>query len=177
MNMLVLVATTEVRPREAGVKLPDHYAEKEKKMSTDEKVTKDLLETLEDGNDGYTKGAEKLDGLSQPSLVATFREFADQRRRFADELQSMAKSYGDDPDRSGSIVAAAHRGWMTLKDALTKDDAKVVLEVAQQGDEHAVKEYEKALDDDISADLRAVVSRQLSEIRVAHASLKTLTPS
>ncbi|MDQ3094854.1 MAG: PA2169 family four-helix-bundle protein [Actinomycetota bacterium] len=146
-------------------------------MSTDEKVTKDLLETLEDGNDGYTKGAEKLDGLSQPSLVATFREFANQRRRFADELQGMAKSYGDDPDRSGSIVAAVHRGWMTLRDALTKDDAKAVLEVAQQGDEHAIKEYEKALDDDISADLRAVVSRQLSEIRTAHASLKALTPS
>ena len=146
-------------------------------MSTDEKVTKDLLETLEDGNDGYTKGAEKLEGLSQPSLMATFQQFADQRRRFADELQGMAKSYGDDPDRSGSIAAAAHRGWMTLKDALTKDDPTAVLEVAAQGDEHAVKEYEKALDDDISADLRAVVSRQLGEIRAAHATLKTLTPS
>ena len=146
-------------------------------MSTDEKVTKDLLETLEDGNDGYTKGAEKLDGLAQPSLVETFREFADQRRRFADELQGMAKSYGDDPDRSGSVAAAVHRGWMTLKDALTKDDAKAVLEVAQQGDEHAVTEYEKALDADISAGLRAVVSRQLGEIRAAHATLKTVTPS
>jgi len=66
---------------------------------------------------------------------------------------------------------------MTLKDALTKDDAKAVLEVAQQGDEHAIKEYENALDDDISAGLRSVVSRQLSAICIAHANLKTLTPS
>jgi len=127
-------------------------------MSTDEKVTKDLLETLEDGHDGYTKGAEKLDGLSQPSLVTTFREFADQRRRFADELQGMAKSYGDDPDRSGSVAASLHRGWLTLTDALSKDDAKAVLAVAQQGDEHAVMEYEKALEEDISAGLREVAS-------------------
>lgn len=146
-------------------------------MSTDEKVTKDLLETLEDGHDGYTKGAEKLDGLSQPSLVTTFREFADQRRRFADELQGMAKSYGDDPDRSGSVAASLHRGWLTLTDALSKDDAKAVLAVAQQGDEHAVKEYEKALEEDISAGLREVVSRQLVEIRGAHATVQTLTPS
>ncbi len=58
-------------------------------MSTDESVTEDLIQTLEDGKDGYSKGADKLDELDETSLAAAFREFAEQRTRFADELQSM----------------------------------------------------------------------------------------
>lgn len=143
-------------------------------MSTDETVTKDLLETLEDGKDGFTKGAEKLTELEQPSLVSTFQEIAQQRTKFADELQRMAKSYGDDPDRSGSVAAAVHRGWMSLKDAVTKDSPKSVLDVAVQGEDHAVAEFEKALDDDISPELRVVVQRQLGDIRTSRDTIKGL---
>lgn len=136
-------------------------------MSTDEKVTKDLLETLEDGKDGFSKGAEKLADLGAAEHAATFQRFSQQRSEFANELQGLANVYGDDPDRSGSIAATLHRGWMTLKDALTKDTPKAILEVAEQGEDHAVTEYEKALDDDISQGLRDVVQRQLTEIRSA----------
>jgi len=143
-------------------------------MSTDEKVTKDLLETLEDGKDGFTKGAEKLADLGAADHAATFRTFAQQRSQFADELQGLANAYGDDPDRSGSIAATLHRGWMTLKDALTKDTPSSILEVAQQGEDHAVNEYEKALDGDISQGLREVVQRQLTEIRAARDAVAAL---
>ena len=143
-------------------------------MSTDEAVTKDLLQTLEDGKDGYSKGADKLADLSETSLAMTFREFAEQRTRFADELQEMANAYGDDPDRSGSLAAAVHRGWMTLKEALSESDVKAILDVAHQGDDHAVSEYEKALQEDISAGLRNVVERQFSEIRAARDTLAGL---
>jgi len=143
-------------------------------MSTDESVTKDLLETLEDGKDGFTKGAEKLTELGATDHAATFRQFAQQRSTFADELQGMAKAYGDDPDRSGSIAATLHRGWMALKDALTKDTPKAILEVAAQGEDHAVKEYERALDADISAGLRDVVQRQLTEVRAARNTVTSL---
>jgi uncharacterized protein (TIGR02284 family) len=147
-------------------------------MSTDEAVTNDLLQTLEDGREGYTKGAEKLGQLDQPALVTTFTELAAQRQTFADELQGMANDYGDDPDRSGSVAAALHRGWMSLTDALTKDTPKAVLEAARQGDDHAVNEYEKALgNDDVSADLRTVVERQLAGIRTARDTINGLASS
>ena len=48
-------------------------------MSTDESVTKELLETLEDGNDGFSKGAEKLSELGAADHAATFEGFARQR--------------------------------------------------------------------------------------------------
>ncbi len=147
-------------------------------MSTDEEVTKDLLQTLEDGREGYAKGAEKLGELDQPALVTTFNEMSAQRQTFADELQGMANAYGDEPDRSGSVAAALHRGWMSLTDALTKDTPEAVLKAARQGDDHAVTEYEKALDnDDVSADLRAVVERQLTGIRAARDMVAGLASS
>ncbi len=143
-------------------------------MSTDESVTKDLLETLEDGKDGFSKGAEKLTELGAADHAATFQQFAQQRTQFANELQGMANAYGDDPDRSGSLGATLHRGWMTLKDALTKDTPESILEVAAQGEDHAVKDYEKALDTEISADLRNVVQRQLTEVRAARDAVSAL---
>ncbi len=146
-------------------------------MSTDEAVTKDIIESLEDGKDGFTKGAEQLDGLHEPQLVAKFRELAEQRTRFADELQGMAKDYGDDVDRSGSVAAKLHRGWMSLKDALSSSDAKAVLDVAKQGEEHAVTEYQKALDADLSDGLRTVVDRQYQDVVAARDEVATLAAS
>ena len=143
-------------------------------MSTDESVTKDLLETLDDGKDGFAKGAQKLTELGAADHASTFQQFAQQRTQFADELQGMANAYGDDPDRSGSLAATLHRGWMTLKDALTKDTPEAILEVAAQGEDHAVKEYEKALDADISVDLRNVVQRQLTEVRATREAVTAL---
>lgn len=136
-------------------------------MSTDQKVTKDLVQTLEDGHNGFTKGAEKVAELNDPAVVEMFLRYATQRQQFAQELESMAASYGDHVEESGSLAAAVHRGWMTLKDALSGSNPKGVLDVAAQGEDHAVSEYDKALGEDISAGLRTVVERQLVEIRSA----------
>lgn len=141
-------------------------------MSTDEDVTKDLIETLEDGQDGYAKGADKLDESDTPELATKFREFSQQRARFASELTAMAANYGDHIDESGSVAAAVHRGWMGLKDALSGSDPKGVLDTAEQGEDHALKEYDKALAADISADLRTVVERQRADIKAAHDTVR-----
>jgi uncharacterized protein (TIGR02284 family) len=142
--------------------------------STDEAVTKDLVETLEDGEKGFAQGAEKLEETDAPELARTFREFSGQRATFSAELRGLAADYGDKIDESGSAAAALHRGWMSLKDALTGSDPKGVLDAAEQGEDHAVKAYRKALDEDISAELRAVVERQSAEVKAAHDRVKSL---
>jgi uncharacterized protein (TIGR02284 family) len=146
-------------------------------MSTDEAVTKDIIQTLEDGKDGYAKAAEKLGDLDQSSLVSTFTDFAAQRAQFANDLQTMAREYGDTVDKTGSIAAKVHRGWMTLKDTVTKSDATSILEVAKQGEDHAVTVYEKALTEDVSARLRQVLESQLTDIRAARETIAALVQS
>jgi uncharacterized protein (TIGR02284 family) len=143
-------------------------------MSTDEAVTKDLVQTLEDGEEGFAKGADKLTETDAPELAATFRRYSEQRKAFSAELRGMAAGYGDHVDDSGTVAAAVHRGWMSLKDALAGSDPKGVLDAAEQGEDHAVKEFDKALEADISAGLRTVVERQRTEVRAAHDEVRRL---
>ncbi len=72
------------------------------------------------------------------------------------------------------MAAAAHRGWMAVKDALNGSSPSGVLDVAEQGEDHAVSEYRKALDEDISPELRAVVQRQFTVVQATHDEVKSL---
>lgn len=144
-------------------------------MSSDRRVTKDLIETLEDGKDGFTRAAEKLADSDRPDLSTQMRNYADQRAAFSAELETMAANYGDDIDEDGSVGAAVHRGWMAVKDAIAGSDAEGVLDAAEQGEDHAVSEYKDALDNsDISPELRQVIQRQYADIQNAHDAIKAL---
>jgi uncharacterized protein (TIGR02284 family) len=144
-------------------------------MSTDETVTKDLVQTCHDGSDGFAKAAERLADAGRADLADQFRGFGSERATFASELEQMAAQYGDDADKSGSVAGAVHRGWMAVKDALAgSGDPEGVLDAAEQGEDHAKREYEKALDQDISPTLRAVVERQYQAVQRAHDTVRSL---
>jgi uncharacterized protein (TIGR02284 family) len=137
-------------------------------MSTDKKTTKDLMEVLADGREGFQTGAEKLQETDSPEIATDFRRLAQQRDSFYTQLETMAAQYGDDVEETGSVAATLHRGWMSLKDAISGSSAKGVVDAAEQGEAHAVKVYRNALEDDISPDLRTVVQQQCTEIEEAH---------
>lgn len=143
-------------------------------MSSDEKTTKELIETLEDGKNGYAQAADRLADSDQPELSATMRTYSEQRAGFAAELRGLAADYGDQIDESGSLTASLHRTWMSLKDSVTGSDPSAVLDVAEQGEDHAVSEYDKALKEDISAELRTVIDRQYTDIKAAHDAIRAL---
>ena len=143
-------------------------------MSDDEKVAKDLVETLKDGERGFASAAEKLRDSDHPAWATTLQGFSEQRAGFRREIVALGDAYGDDVDESGSAVAALHRGWISLKDALTGDDAGSVLGAAVTGEDHAVSEYEKGLEQDLSAGFREVVSRQHAAIVAARDEVKAL---
>ncbi len=87
----------------------------------------------------------------------------------------MAANYGDTITESGTAAAALHRGWMALKDAISGSDPEGVLDVAEQGEDHAVSEYQKALDNtEISTQLRSVIERQFAAVKSAHDEVSSL---
>jgi uncharacterized protein (TIGR02284 family) len=143
-------------------------------MSDDAKVAKDLVETLKDGENGFTSAAEKLRDSDRAEWATTLQRLAEQRAGFRREIVEMGHEYGDDVDESGSAAAALHRGWISLKDALTGDDAGSVLGAAVTGEDHAVSEYEKAEKADLSAGFREVVARQHAAIVAARDEVKAL---
>ena len=143
-------------------------------MSDDANVAKELVETLKDGERGFASAAEKLRDSDRAEWATTLQRLAEQRAGFRNEIVAMGHEYGDDVDESGSAVAALHRGWISLKDALTGDDATSVLGAAVTGEDHAVSEYEKAEKADLSAGFRAVVARQHAAIVAARDEVKAL---
>lgn len=143
-------------------------------MSDDKQVAKELVETLKDGERGFASAAEKLKGDDHPEWSATLQRLSEQRGDFHREIVALGHDYGDDVDEGGTLGATVHRGWLSLKDALTGDSPGGVLKAALTGEDHAVSEYEKALQQDLSAGFQEVVSRQHGLILVARGEVKAL---
>ena len=143
-------------------------------MSDDEKAAKELVETLRDGEKGFAAAAEKLRDGDRPEWASILQRLSEQRAQFSREIIELGHAYGDDVDESGTATAALHRGWIALKDAVTGDDAGAVLGAAVTGEDHAVSEYEKALEKDLSAGFREVVSRQHQAVVAARNEVKAL---
>lgn len=143
-------------------------------MSTDRKVTENIIEILEDGKAGFEHAADMLRDSNRADLAPKFVTYSTQRAAFSEELEKMAATYGDDIDQSGSVKATIHRAWMSVRDTLSGDDPDGVLDAAEQGEDKAIEAYQEALGEEISADLRTTLQRQYTDIQAAHREVKAL---
>jgi uncharacterized protein (TIGR02284 family) len=75
---------------------------------------------------------------------------------------------------SGSAAGALHRGWINLKSALTRGDDHAILAECERGEDSAVEQYKKALDNGLSASVQQIVSRQYTQVKQAHDRVKSL---
>jgi len=130
------------------------------------------METLKDGEEGFKQAAESVTDLQLKSL---FNEYSRQRARFTKALQTQVQSLDESrSEMSSSAAGALHRAWINLKSAVTSGDDHAILSECERGEDSAVKEYEKALNDDLSPSLREIVSSQYSEVKNAHDRVRTL---
>jgi uncharacterized protein (TIGR02284 family) len=134
----------------------------------------DLMATLEDGTTGFTDAAERLDDLGRKDLGDQLRDMATQRSHFHAELKVLSNGLGHDTTDDGTITAKLHRGWMSVKDALSGDRPTGVLQVAEQGEAHAVTVYETACTKELPEPIHLVVDRQFGDVRTAHAKVTRL---
>jgi uncharacterized protein (TIGR02284 family) len=141
-------------------------------MKEQTEIIDDLIQTLKDGQEGFKQAAE---GVKDPQLKSLFNEYSRQRSRFATELQNQAQTLGkSEPKTSSSAGGALHRAWINLKSAVTKGDDHAILAECERGEDSAVEEYKKAMDDGLSAPVRDVISQQYAEIKKAHDHIKAL---
>ena len=141
-------------------------------MKEQDEIIGNLIETLKDGQEGFKQAAE---GVKDPQLKAVFDEYSRQRGRFAVELRSKAQSAGErDSEMSGSAAGALHRGWINLKSALTRGDDHSILAECERGEDSAVEQFRKALNNGLSSPVQEIVSRQYLPIKEAHDRVKNL---
>ena len=132
-----------------------------------------LIETLKDGQNGFKSAAADVKDIRVKSV---FTELASERTRLAGELQSEVSRLGGEPEKTGSVSAAVHRGWINLKTALGGGE-KSILDEAERGEDVAVKSYEKAMQAKLPPDVAGVVRRQYGEVKKAHDKVRDLRDS
>jgi uncharacterized protein (TIGR02284 family) len=131
----------------------------------------DLIETCKDGENGFRECA---DNVKSESLKTLFDTYARHCAQSAAELQSEVRRLGGDPERTGSVSASLHRGWIDIKSALTGKDDDAVIAECERGEDVAMQSYQKALQANLPAEVRALVERQYSGVREHHDRVRAL---
>lgn len=134
-------------------------------------VLNDLIATAKDGEKGFSSAAEKA---KEPSLKSLFSKYATQRAQYATDLQSFVAQLGGDAASSGHVSASLHRGWIGMKEALSKDEDKALIDECEAGEDAAVKAYKEAVAKILPPQVQTLVEKQFAGVQEAHGVIRDL---
>ena len=141
-------------------------------MNTDvTAVLNELIETSRDGEKGFNKAAEDT---KSSELRAMFTQGAQRCAEGARELQSLVRQLGGGPDQGGSVTGALHRGWVSIKETVMTRDDEAILQEVERGEDYAKEAYRSALQQNLPANVQAVVQRQYQGVIANHDKVKAL---
>jgi uncharacterized protein (TIGR02284 family) len=130
-----------------------------------------LIETLKDGQEGFKTAAE---GVKDSGTKNLFYQYSQQRAQFVGELQAEVRRLGGDPEKSGSIAGALHRGWINIKSTVTGEDEYAVLAECERGEDNALSNYRSALEETLPSNIQTILVRQSEAIKLTHDRVRTL---
>jgi uncharacterized protein (TIGR02284 family) len=134
-------------------------------------ILNDLIETSKDGEKGFNTAAEDT---KSADLQETFRRRAQDCATAAADLQRLLARLGGKPEEGGSVAGAVHRGWVTLKAAVSSRTDLAILEECERGEDVAKAHYAKALSASLPDDVRQVVQRQYDGVLRNHSQIRDL---
>lgn len=135
------------------------------------KVLNNLIETSKNGEKGFLAAAEDT---KNAELRQLFQRRAQDCASGAAELQAIVAQSGETPEDSGTVAGALHRGWVNLKAAVAGRDDLAILEECERGEDVAKKQYADALQENLPANIRAIVQRQYDGVLRNHDQVKAL---
>ncbi len=130
-----------------------------------------LIETCKDGQQGFREAAENV---KNPQFKSLFDSYSRQRAQFVADLQAEVRRLGGDADNAGSAGGALHRGWINIKGKLTGEDEGAIVAECERGEDVAVENYEEALEEALTDDVRSIVERQYMQVKEAHDRIRAL---
>lgn len=131
----------------------------------------ELIQVNIDSRDGFRHASEVTDDLT---LQSAFEQLAIDRDAQADELARFVAWSGEYPRRDGSIAAAVHRAWMTIRESLSTDDRHGVLCEAERGEDSIKAAYENTLVDFANSAVNDVLMRQYAAVKSSHDRIRDL---
>jgi uncharacterized protein (TIGR02284 family) len=140
--------------------------------SHDISVLNSLIETTIDSVDGYRRSAQEA---TNSRFSAAFLERANERDQIVSKLRDEVRRLGGNPEDDGSVLAAAHRAFLSLRDKVTgSDDAAVIAEV-DHGESYLNGKWETALrDDQLSQETRSLIQQSYDSVREGRDTFRRL---
>ncbi len=125
-----------------------------------------LIATTIDSVNGYQESA---DAVEDGQFRTLFQELGRDRQQVVPALQAEVARLGGNPEDDGTALAAAHRGWVDLKAAITGRNDKAIVNEVERGEDHIKHKFEAALaDNDVSAETRQAIAKAYESVRRGH---------
>jgi uncharacterized protein (TIGR02284 family) len=135
------------------------------------KTLNGLIEICKDGEKGYRLAADKE---KDTELSLQFRRYSNERGQFVTQLKEEVRILGGDPEQSGTVLGAIHRGWIETKSTATGNDTEAIVAECERGEDAAKHAYEDALKKNLPESARLLVLRQYERVIEAHDRMREL---
>ncbi len=135
-----------------------------------EKVVKEVINVLEDGQKGFADlGAH----LKDDTIKRYFLAESLKRASFRAELENELHRHGvKDIHEEGTTAGAIHRTWGDLKAKVFGTSDHDILATAEQGEDKAKATYKDALSHELPLPLHQLLSEQNAHIMNSHDYVK-----
>lgn len=120
-----------------------------------------LIRMNRDASEGFTDAAERV---GCPHCRGVFRDAAQERKRFGEELSSALRMSEDDIPEGGTALGAFHHAWLKFRGLLSDGDRGAVVSEAIRGESALLDAYEEVLKDTAGSPLNGVLQRQAGAV-------------
>jgi uncharacterized protein (TIGR02284 family) len=131
-----------------------------------EKVLKNVINVLQDGQKGF---ADLGEHLKDDTLKRYFLAESLKRANFRAELENELHRHGvHDVHEEGTVAGTLHRAWGDLKAKIVTPTDHDLLATAEQGEDVAKKTYQDALEQELQLPVRQLLAEQNAHIINSH---------
>jgi uncharacterized protein (TIGR02284 family) len=132
-------------------------------QSHDISVLNSLIETTIDSVDGYRHSANEA---TNQRFSQSFRDWAQDREQVVTKLRDRVRALGGTPEHDGGILAAMHRQFLSLRDAVTGSDDRAVIAEVDRGETYLDSKWQAAIADDrLSPETRELIGSCYDSVR------------
>lgn len=134
-------------------------------------ILNELIQVTKDSEEGFLTAA---DNVENHYLKQIFRDKARSCKSAISDLQHKVLEMNGDPEESGSFLGAMHRGWVNIKGTLTGKDDHAILAECERGEDVIKAAYSKALESDLSEEIRPLIQKQYEGVKKDHDLIRDL---
>lgn len=134
------------------------------------KTINKLIEVSNERKDGYQEAA---DNVEDPVIADIFRHYANQSESFVNNL------IGHSNQQSSSevvepTISDVFTTWMEYKSTIMGGGTEAMLGACEIGEAHAIQAYEEVLENELSDEIRDIITSQLIAMKNAYEHMAEL---